>query len=412
MYKYRRVIVSAIAGILALLMVGGLIVSAFAETSSTIKARIEELKRQEAEIAAQKEEAKGQREANESEILDLVEQKNLIDQQISLTHDSIDTQNELIREYTLLIAEKQNELGDAVAERDALNERYRVRIRAMEENGNLSYLSILFKASSFVDLLDRVEMINEVARSDERMIAQLQAAAQQIELARQELAAEKVKLEEAKEALTAEEAELESQRTEADGLMTELMADHAEYAALEQQYEEEQQKLQKEIAADQAKYKQAVAAEQAYANSHSSSYSGATSSAGMSWPCAARGITSPFGTRTDPFTHVQTSHSGIDINAGYGAPIYACASGTVTSATYSSIFGYHVRINHGNGFLTLYGHMTRYTVHAGQQVSKGEIIGYAGSSGRSTAAHLHLTMYYNGSLVNPLNYLPSGWYFA
>ncbi len=408
MYKYRRVIVSAIAGLLALLMVGGLIFSAFAESSSTIKARIEELKRQEKEIAAQKQEAQEQREANESEILGLVEQKNLIDQQISLTHNSIETQNELIREYTLLIAEKLNELNDAVAERDALNERYRVRIRAMEENGNLTYLSILFKASSFVDLLDRVEMINEVARSDERMIAQLQAAAQQIELARQELAAEKVKLEEAKDALTAEEEELEGQRTEADGLMTELMADHAEYAALEQQYEEEQAKLQKEIAADQAKYKKALASEQSYNNS----YSGATSSSGMSWPCAARGITSPFGTRSDPFSHTQTSHSGIDINAGYGAPIYACASGTVTSATYSSIFGYHVRISHGNGFLTLYGHMTRYTVHAGQQVSKGEIIGYAGSSGRSTAAHLHLTMYYNGVLVNPLNYLPSGWYFA
>lgn len=412
MYKYRRVIVSVIAGILALLMIGGLIFSAVAETSSTIKARIDELKRKEQEIAAQKEEAKGQREANESDILDLVEQKNLIDEQISLTHDSIDTQNELIQEYTLLIAEKQNELGDAVAERDALNERYRVRIRAMEENGNLSYLSILFKATSFVDLLDRVEMINEVARSDERMIAQLQAAAQQIELARQDLAAEKLALEEAKDALTAEEAELESQRAEADDLMTELMADHAEYAALEQQYEEEQEKLQKEIAADQAKYKQAVAAEQAYAQAHSGSSGGGSSSYGFIWPCAARGITSPFGTRSDPFSHTTTSHSGIDIGAGYGAPIYACASGTVTSATYSSIFGYHVRISHSNGFLTLYGHMTRYTVHAGQQVSKGEIIGYVGSSGRSTAAHLHLTMYHNGSLVNPLNYLPSGWYFA
>ena len=409
MYKCRRTIVSIIAGLLALLLIGGMVFSAVAESSGTIKARIDGLKQKEKEITAQKEEVQAQREQSESDILDLVEQKDQIDEQIMLTHDSIETKNELIQEYILLIAEKQNELGDAINARDELNERYRARIRAMEEKGNLTYWSILFKASSFADLLDRVEMINEVARSDARMLDQLQQAAQEIELARQELAAEKVELEEAREALDAEQAELESQRAEADTLMAELMNDRAQYAELEQQYEAEEAELEKQIAADQAKYQQAVAAEQAAA---ASSYSGGSSSYGFSWPCAARGITSPFGTRTDPFTHVRTSHSGIDINASYGSPIYACASGTVTSATYSSIFGYHVRINHGNGFLTLYGHMIRYTVHEGQHVSKGEIIGYAGNSGRSTATHLHLTMYYNGSLVNPLNYLPSGWYFA
>ena len=409
MYKYRRVIVSLIAGLLALLLVGGLIFSAFAESSSSIKSRIESLKRQEKEIAAEKAAAKAQRESNESEILDLVGQKDQIDQQIKLTEESIETKNELIQEYNLLIAEKQNELGDALDRRDELNARYRTRIRAMEEKGNLTYLSILFQSSSFADLLDRVEMINEIARSDEMMIQRLQESAQQIEAARQELAAEKVEMEEAKESLAAEQQELESQRAEADDLMAELMEDHEQFAALENKYEEEREALLQQIAAEQKKYQQAVAAETA---ASSSSYNGGTSSSGLGWPCTARGITSPFGPRIHPTTHQQSNHSGIDINASYGSPIYACASGTVTSATYSNVFGYHVRINHGNGFLTLYGHMTRYTVHAGQHVEKGEIIGYVGSTGWSTAAHLHLTVYYNGTLVNPLNYLPSGWYFA
>ena len=444
MYKHRRLIVSVIAALLALLMVGGLVVNAFAESSSTIKSRIESLKREESEIAEQKAEAKAQREENESEILDLVGQKNQIDQQIKLTQDSIETKNELIREYSLLIAEKQNELGDAVQERNTLNDQYRVRIRAMEENGRLTYWSILFKANSFADLLDRVEMINEIARSDARMIEHLQQAAQQIEVARQELAAEKVELEEAKESLAAEEAELETQRAEADELMAELMSNHEEYAAAEQKYQAEQAALLAQIASEQTKYEEAVEAEErarreaeaaarareeaaaareneasgggssggSGSGSSGGSYSGAVSSYGFCWPCSARCITCPFGPRYHPITGVYSNHSGMDIGASYGSPIYACASGTVTAATYSTAYGYYVTINHGNGFSTLYGHMTRYTVSAGDYVTQGEIIGYVGSTGWSTGPHLHLTMYYGGSLVDPLDYLPAGGYFV
>ena len=455
MYKHRHFIVSLIAGLLVLLMLGGIVLSASAERSGTIKARIESLKQEEQEISAQKAEVKAQRESNESDILDLVQQKNQIDRQIMLTQESIETKNELIREYSLLIAEKQNELGDAVLERDSLNAQYRVRIRAMEENGKLTYWSILFKANSFADLLDRVEMINEIARSDERMIERFQEAAQQIEVARQELAAEKLEMEAAKDSLAAEQEELEAQRVEADGLMAELMEDHAEYAALEDKYQKEQAELLAQIATEQTRYQEALdaeerarreaeaaarareeaarAREQAAAGRENedsdsdsssddedddsdsgsgSSYSGSSSDYGFSWPCTARAITCPFGPRYHPITGVYSNHSGMDIGAGYGSPIYACASGTVTTATYGTAYGYYVTINHGNGFSTLYGHMTRYTVSAGDYVTKGEIIGYVGSTGWSTGPHLHLTMYYNGSLVNPLDYLPAGGYFV
>ena len=262
MYKHRRIIVSILAGMLALLLIGSLVLSAFAESSSVIQSRIESLKQEEEEIAAEKAAVSAQREENETEILDLVGQKNQIDQQIRLTQESIETKNELIQEYNLLIAEKQNELGDAVLERDALNDQFRIRIRAMEENGKLSYLSILFKANSFADLLDRVEMINEIARADARMLDQLQQAAQQIEVARQELAAEKVEMEEAKDSLAAAQEELEAQRSEADGLMAELMSDHDEYAAAESKYQAEQAALLAQIASEQVKYEEAVAAEE------------------------------------------------------------------------------------------------------------------------------------------------------
>ena len=431
MYKYRRVVVAVIAVVLALLMVGGLVFSAFAESSSTIKSRIDALKREEAAIAAQQQEIQEQREANESEIMDLVSQKNGIDQQIKLTQDSIENKNQQIQEYSLLIAAKQDELDDALEQRDALNARYKVRIRSMEEKGKLTYWSILFKASSFADLLDRVEMINEIARADARMIDQLQEAAQGIEATRQELAAEKIELEEAKEALSAAEAELETKREESDQVMAELMEDHEVFAAAEAEYESEKESLLAQIAQQETKYQQAVAAEEKArreaaaaaaarengasgggSSSSSGAYSSTVSRYGFQWPCTARGITCRFGPRVHPITGAYSNHSGMDIGASYGSPIYACASGTVTTATFGTAYGNYVTINHGNGFSTLYGHMTRYTVRAGQYVTRGEIIGYVGSTGWSTGPHLHLTMYYNGSLVDPLNYLPAGGYFT
>ncbi|MBR7010624.1 MAG: peptidoglycan DD-metalloendopeptidase family protein [Oscillospiraceae bacterium] len=451
MYKYRRVIVSVIAGALALLMIGGLVFSAFAESSRTIKARIDQLKQQEASIAAQQKQLQQEIDANESSIRDLVGAKNQLDQQIKLTQDSIDTKTEMIQEYNLLIAEKQNELSDALEQRDALNQRYRARIRSMQENGNLTYWSILFKAGSFSDLLDRIDTINEIARADSNMLDKLISSAQEIETARQDLAAEKLEMEEAKESLATQQQELEKQRGEADSLMAELMADHDTLAEAEEKYDKEKETLLAQIAEQESKYKDAVAAEEkarreaeaaerarkaaaeaaarqqaasgggnSGGSSHTGGSSGGSSSGGsasvsrygFSWPCTARAITCPFGPRIHPITGVYSNHSGMDIGASYGSPIYACASGTVTTTTFGTAYGYHVVINHGNGFSTLYAHMIRYTVQPGQYVTRGEVIGYVGSTGWSTAPHLHLTMYYNGSLVNPLNYLPAGGYFV
>ena len=400
MHNTRRLIVGLIAGLLILAMLAGLVVSAFAATSGEIKKKIDELKTQEKSIEQQQAALSEALAENRSGIEALMARKDLIDQSIALTHEAVENKNEQIQEYCLLIAERQNELDDALEAREQLNRRYKVRIRSMEENGVLTYWSILFKASSFTDLLDRVDMINEVAASDARMMDQILDTAQKIETARMDLAVEKVELEEAKEKLDEEEKSLIEKRAASDEILNKLLQDRDAYTAMEERYDAQKETLLKQIASEEYAYKQAVAKEQASAApSGSSSY-------GFIWPTAVHTITSPFGSRIDPITHKRSGHSGIDIGAPYGAPIKACKGGTVTKATYNSIFGYHVVINHGNGFSTLYGHMCRYTVTVGQKVSRGQVIGYVGSTGRSTAAHLHLTMYYNGSLVNPKKYLP------
>ena len=427
MYKYRRIIVSVIAGILALLLLGGIIMSVVAESSQDIKKKIESLKTQESEIEKKQKELKKQIGQSQSEIMDLVEQKAQIDKQIELTQESIDTKNELIQEYNLLIAEKQGELDQALKDRKNLNEKYKARIRSMEENGKLTYWSILFKANDFSDLLDRVDTINEIARADSRMLDQLQEAARQIESARQELAAEKIALEEAKEELADQEAELVLQREESDRLFAELWADNQALQAAAAKYDKEKEDLLAKIAKSEQDYKDQVAKEEKERkdreakqraeeaareaasrqdDSTGGSKPGRASNYGFIWPSYCHTITDYFGPRYHPITHSYSNHSGIDIAAAAGTEILACASGRVSTASFSTAYGYHVVINHGNGFSTLYGHMTRFIVHEGDYVSQGQVIGYVGSTGWSTAPHLHLTFYYNGSLVNPLAYLP------
>lgn len=95
----------------------------------------------------------------------------------------------------------------------------------------------------------------------------------------------------------------------------------------------------------------------------------------------------------------------MDLAAGSGTAIYATQSGTVTSACYNEAYGNMVTINHANGYSSLYGHMTNYIVSVGDYVTQGQTIGYVGSTGWSTGPHLHFTIYYNGSDVNPMNYV-------
>lgn len=413
MSKQKRIIVGVIAGLLVLLLLGGIVVSAFAASSSEIKDRISALEQQGAEIAAQQAALASEIASAKNQQLDIISRKSQIDRQIQLTHAEIDNKNAQIQEYNLLIAEQQNELDDIMQQQQELNDRYQTRIRAMEENGSVSYWSVLFKASSFADLLDRVDMVNEIAEADTRMMAELSAVAARIEKVRADLAAVKLEAEAAKEELAAAEAALEEERAEADEILNELNASRAALEADLAYADAMQASLDAEIAAQELAYQNALADEAAAAANATSGGGGGTgpgggvSASGFIWPSACRTITCRYGYRTHPVTGQTGSfHTGIDIGAAAGSPIYAANSGTVTSATYSVAYGNYVVISHGNGFATLYGHMTNYIVSAGQTVSQGQVIGYVGSTGLSTGPHLHFTVYYGGSTVNPLDYLP------
>jgi murein DD-endopeptidase MepM/ murein hydrolase activator NlpD len=122
------------------------------------------------------------------------------------------------------------------------------------------------------------------------------------------------------------------------------------------------------------------------------------------WP-AHGWLTGYFGDRSDPFTSEPAFHQGLDISTEKGQPVYATADGEVESASYTGDYGNLVQIKHGFGLTTRYGHLSGFHVKPGQKVSRGDIIGYVGATGRATGAHLHYEILANGKLLNPLQLL-------
>ena len=415
--KDPKKIIRILAGFMALVMILGLILSILpttalaAKSSSEIRDEIDELEDQQMDIWIRMDELEAEQDDNWEDIEGMVAQKDNIDQQIGLLNTEILNINAQITAYGLLIAEKQTELDEAQAKLEQLSKENKERIRAMEEEGTVSYWSVLFKANSFIDLLDRLNMIQEIAAADERRLEEMDQAAKQVEAAREELAAEKTLLEGSREELKAAQADLEVKRVEADKILTELNEIKRELAAKYEEMEAEEQSFSALIAGLEQEYTEAKEKEEEERRKQEQANSGGSASYAPSgdgnWyrPCVYTVLTSAYGWRVHPITGKNSFHNGVDLANVTGTSIYATKGGTVTAAGYNGVYGYYVTINHGDGFSSLYGHLTNYIVSVGQSVSGGQTIGYMGSTGWSTGPHLHFTIYYNGNTVNPMDYI-------
>ena len=417
----NKKLIAILSGIMAAIMLLSLIlglllstVHAAGQSSSEIEEQIKELEK---EYDAQKEALKQLEEKlaeNNKEIRNMVQRKNGIDQQIQVLSQQIITINQIVSAYNLQIADKQDELDAAQQKLALLQEAYKERIRAMEEQGDISYWSVIFQANSFADLLDRLSMIAEIAQSDRIRMQQIRDLAQEVEESKLELAQQKQALEVAKLELQKTQGELELKNSEAEGLLFALLAIGDEYQILIDEGEQAASDLmdqleEQEDALEEAKYKEWLATSVPPTTTSTRVKGQLTNEVGgIVWytPTTNFVVTSKFGYRHDPFTGKWTGHNGVDLAAPKNTPIVATRSGVVSFTGYQDNgAGYYVWVNHGDGFKSIYMHMTRYIVKQGQYVEAGEIIGYVGSTGRSTGNHLHFGLKYNGSYVDPLKYI-------
>ena len=417
--KKRKLMISILAGILVAALILGLVgmlapvmtVPAQAQTSSSIKSEINDLEAKKKEAEEKRNSLQLQVDEHMSEVQQLMAEKDLIDQEITLIYEQMDAINQQITAYSSLIADKQEELDIAeenLAQLQALNKE---RIRAMEKNGKLSYWAVIFRANNFVDLLDRLKMVQEIAEADQARIQQLSDAAQEVADTKASLESEKAEMESVKEELKAAEAEVAVKLAEVEEVLAELIATGEEYAALLEEAdagvaEIEDMILDKQEEYDEAKereYQEWLAQNPPAGNAGSSNTVG-----GITWlvPVNYTAFTSAYGPRNTGIPGASTWHHGVDLAAPTGTPIYATRSGVVTLRGVYGTGGNTIRINHQDGYTSIYMHMSRYAdVYVGQYVYAGQIIGYVGSTGVSSGPHLHFGIYLNGSSVNPAYYI-------
>lgn len=390
---------------LALLLIFSVLCSVMpltsAKSSGEIQDEIDELEEQADEIAAQREALEDEIEQTKEEMLSFSEKKQQVDLEAELLRQTVENTNAQILEYNALIAERQAELDELELQHEDLLHRYRMRMRTIQERGPVSIWSVFLAADSFTDMLSDNIMVEEVARADQKMLQQLQESAQKVLDAKTLLAEQKTLLEEKKIQLDEAKAELDVKRAEADAMLIELNADKERLAAEVAEWEAQEAELAEEIAKKEKEYTAARLVEtggEAYIYTE----------AGFIFPLAMSGfacLSSPYGMRTNPVTGVYCLHNGVDFAAYSGTSIYASKSGVVTTAGWGGGWGNYVVINHGDGFSTLYAHMISVATYEGAYVEQGETIGYVGSTGNSTGPHLHFTIFYDGSPVNPMNYV-------
>ena len=359
--------------------------------SAVTQAEIDAMKEEANSLKQQQEEIQDQLDSLAADRENAMARKTLLEQQINATRAEINTIAAQIAKYDELIAQKQTELDEAEAEEQAQYELFCERVRYMEEQGEVSYWSILFSSKDFADLLDNAMMVEEIMDYDNQVMDQLIALREQIEQDKAELETARQEQQDAKAEQEAAQANLQAQESEVDALLSQISNQEDELEAREAQLRAASDAATAEIAAAERELAAQIA--------------NVPSESGFLWPLPGRyNLSSLFGSRKHPITGKANNHTGIDIPASSGTSILAAKSGVVTTSTYNNSYGNYVVVSHSDGTSTLYAHMVRRNCSKGDTVSQGQVIGYVGTTGSSTGNHLHFEVRVNGSRVDPINY--------
>ena len=366
----------------------------------------------------------------------LVSKVQVLDEKIAVTREKISSLNDDIKE-------KQDAYDKGLSEVEDQFDALANRLRILYMSGNATDLEIIFGAKDFSDLIDKMELVKSLANSDKELISEIQTKLDELSTKKESLEADKKDLETQQASLKSDQDEFNKLISDNDEILKNLYASNSEAqnslesAAL--QSDEIEAKISQYYSAQKAAAEHAAQASQSSSSSSSSSNSSSSSSSGSSSSGSSSSGSSSvivpsgsgFAWPTPGFVSLSSewfedrevyNHGGIDIaGAGImGTPVVAAADGTVVATNSSCThnwgksyscgcgggYGNYVMISHAGGKMTVYGHLTSLTVSSGQSVSRGQVIGYVGSTGNSTGPHLHYECRLNGVRYNPMSEYP------
>lgn len=386
----------AAAAFLALVLVALAIVPA-GPALAVSQSEIDALEEQRDALKAEREEMQAGIDELKNEQAGVLEQKRALDEQNEVYRQELELIEEQVSLYTRLVDEKAAELEKATSAETEQLAIYKQHVRAMEENGNYTYLSIIFGSKSLSELMANLDMIGEIMEADKRIYDQYTAAREDAEVIKAEYEETLGQLADKQEEYEAEKADLEAKIAEASELIAQLEEEISSNYDLYLQVLAEEEALESDIQSMIAELERQEAA------------NSITSTGTYIWPLPGYSPGSAYGWRMHPIFNEMRFHAGEDIGAPSGTPILAADSGVATVIPDNGNgYGNYIMINHGGGRVTLYAHMSSFATSGGASVSQGQVIGYVGSTGNSTGPHLHFEVRVNGATTDPKQYFNFG----
>lgn len=395
---------------------------------------IAELRQQSSSIGAQIGSAQNKLDATNSEKAQVQSDISRLDTELSTVQAEIQKLSTQLTETQARLEKSQKELEEAIEIKNTQYDNLKQRIRVMYEYGDAGYLDVLLGAEDFTDLLTRVEYANRIMEYDNELLAKYKKAEEIIANNVKLIEEDKKKIESLKSQQQSKQNELNSKIEQKNILVRQLDSNAETYQAqiseLQQQDANVQALIQQAEAEAAAKAKaeaeakaKAAAAAKAKASS-SSSYNYGTSSSSSrgsssntvyssdgkhyQYPIPAYSGYQPnsgYGYRGSPISGTQEFHTGVDLKATLNTDVVAAEGGTVIYAGWRGGYGKTVIVDHGGGYSTLYAHNNEIKCSVGQQVSRGQVIAGAGTTGYSTGVHSHFEVRINGAHTNPTGYI-------
>jgi murein DD-endopeptidase MepM/ murein hydrolase activator NlpD len=348
---------------------------------------LEDIVRRQNAIAAKQQEAQGK-------LNNLTYTADRINAQLKDLQVQINAANKVLSDKQAEYSQKQaqiktvqKEIEQNQKELDGRREVLGLRIKGIYEDGEISYLGLLFQSTDLGDFISRMEYLSTLIANDQKLLDDIKIQQEKMVKKKEELETIRDRSAKLLAEAKAAEAELENKKQQQ---RTSLEQNKKSQQAIF----EENEKLEAESNALREKIRQLQAGRK-----------GGTVGTVSNWPVPGYyEISSPFGWRTHPITGRKSLHTGIDIPAPTGKALYAVGAGDIIFAGWYGVYGNAVVIDHGKGISTLYAHLSQLAVREGQQVNQGQIIGYVGSTGFSTGPHLHFEVRINGNPTDPLQY--------
>lgn len=377
--------------------------SAFAVTQEE-KDAAEKAARQAAEQAeAKKNEVKETAKKKAAAIANFEEAEkelNQIQSDMESTKAEIEATKASIEATVAEIEETQKKIQKKEAEIEKQNTALGNRLTAMYKTGSAGFIDVVLSSESVEGLLANWGMVHKILESDQDLLKKLQDDYKELEEIKKELQDKQEQLETQEVNLEEQQLRLEGQQAETEELKKKYKAEADKLHAMQAQKEAEAAQMAAEAAAMQAEAERMIVELESKEGGEALP---ATSGA-YAWPVASNWVQSDkYGWRICPF-HGREFHNGLDLvltSGTHGAPVYAIANGVVTKASWYGGYGNCIMYAVKGGYTVLYGHLNGFNCSNGQVIKKGQVIGYIGSTGNSTGAHLHFTVFKNGETINP-----------